>query len=276
MTPARRLLVACLLAMLGTGASAAERPRIAIIIDDLGYEPDAGRRAIALPGPVSCAILPLAPRSRALALAANANGKEVLLHLPMQANGDDGRGAPVDVTLDMSERSFAEKFDAAFDSVPHASGVNNHRGSLITRHPGHMRWLMDKIRERGVNVFFVDSYTTHLSVALDIAAEAGVRAVKRDVFLDADRTPAGIRREFERLKTLARRHGAAVAIGHPYEETLAFLEQALPELAVEGFELVPVGELVENLQAGTHSNAAVPEVSGPHRPAGALAQEPQP
>lgn len=252
------VLIACLLAMLGTVAIAADRPRIAIIIDDLGYQLDAGRRAIALPGPVSCAFLPLAPRSRSLALAANASGKEVLLHLPMQANGDSGRGGPADVTLDMSERSFATVFDAAFDSVPHASGVNNHRGSLITRHPGHMRWLMDKIRERDGEVFFVDSYTTHQSVALEIAAEAGVGAVRRDVFLDADGTPEGLRGEFERLKALARRRGSAVAIGHPYEETLAFLELALPELAAEGFEVVPVGDLVENSRAVAHSKAASP------------------
>ena len=236
-----------LITLFGSAAAYAgdDKPRIAIIIDDLGYRFAAGLRAIELPGPVNYAILPGAPRAEALANAVNASGKEVLLHLPMQAANEAQRAEPASVTLDMSRDRFAATFDAAFESIPYAIGVNNHRGSLITRHPGHMRWLMEEIRERDA-VFFIDSYTTHRSVALQIAAETGVQAVKRDVFLDADPAPDTIRREFERLKSIARRRGAAVAIGHPYEATLTFLERELPKLSEQGFELVPISELVAN------------------------------
>jgi polysaccharide deacetylase 2 family uncharacterized protein YibQ len=106
-----------------------------------------------------------------------------------------------------------------------------------------MRWLMEEIGARG-DLFFVDSYTTHLSVALSAAEEAGVPARKRDVFLDSDASPAGIAREFERLKALARENGTALAIGHPYATTLAFLESALPQLDKEGIVLVGIRELV--------------------------------
>lgn len=237
-------LVALLLAS-GAALANSDSPRIAIIIDDLGYKLAAGRRAIDLPGPVSYAILPGAPRAELLAAAANASGREVLLHLPMQASFDDDDDEPSKLTLDMSRDRFAATFGAAFDSVPYVIGVNNHRGSLITRHPGHMQWLMEEIRDRGA-VFFIDSYTTHESVALQIAAETGVHAVKRDVFLDSDPQPDTIERQFERLKSIARKRGKAVAIGHPYETTLSFLETALPRLAEQGFELVPISELVAN------------------------------
>lgn len=240
-------LLLCLAALLAAPAAVcgtAAAPRIAIIIDDLGYKLSAGRRAIALPGPVSYAILPHAPRASALARAANAEGKEVLVHLPMQAAADRPTDAP-GVTLDMSRVQLREAIFNAIESVPFAIGVNNHRGSLITRHPGHMRWLMEELGTRDP-MFFVDSYTTHHSVALQVAAESGVRAIRRDVFLDADPRPATIRAEFERLKSLARRRGAAVAIGHPHDTTLAFLETELPKLAVEGFELVPISALVAN------------------------------
>ena len=85
---------------------------------------------------------------------------------------------------------------------------------------------------------------THLSVALQIANEAGVDAVKRDVFLDPDPAPETVAREFERLKRLARQRGSALAIGHPYPATLDLLERELPKLADEGIELVNVSELV--------------------------------
>lgn len=244
MTSAKALLAAVLVA-LSAPLAAGQIPRIAIIIDDLGYELLAGERTIALPGPVACAILPGTPRARYLANVANAQGKEVLLHLPMQAVGPETSVEATRMTLDMSRSSFAVTFAAAFDSVPHAIGINNHRGSLLTRHPGHMQWLMEELLEHD-GLFFVDSFTTAESVALQIASELGVQATRRDVFLDPDKTSLTLRREFERLKTVARKRGSAVAIGHPYELTLALLERELPRLAEQGFDLVPVSELVAN------------------------------
>lgn len=227
--------------------TAGQLPRIAIIIDDLGYQLVAGRRVIALPGPVVCAILPGAPRARTLADAAIASGKEVLVHLPMQAVDHDGRVEATIMSLDMSRGRFSATFAEALAAVPHAVGINNHRGSLLTRHPGHMQWLMEEITARE-GLFFIDSFTTHQSVALQVANEFGVRAKKRDVFLDSDPSAESLLSEFERLKSLARKRGSAIAIGHPYDATLAFLEKVLPQLESEGFDLVPVSELV---QAGT-------------------------
>jgi polysaccharide deacetylase 2 family uncharacterized protein YibQ len=152
-------------------------------------------------------------------------------------------GEPGIIMLDTSRKRFAETFEANLAAVPHAIGINSHRGSLLTRHPGHMRWLMEEIGARD-DLFFVDSYTTHLSVALSAAEELGVPARKRDVFLDSDASPAGIAREFERLKSLARENGTAIAIGHPYAITLDFLESALPGLDKEGIALVGIRELV--------------------------------
>jgi polysaccharide deacetylase 2 family uncharacterized protein YibQ len=221
----------------------ADEPRIAIIIDDVGYRQVEGRRAVALPGPVAVAVLPAAPRASSLARSAHAQGKEVLVHLPLQATAHDGLDEPDSIMLDTTRKEFAETFAAAAARVPYARGVNNHRGSLLTRHPGHMRWLMEEIQRRE-DWFFVDSYTTHHSVALTIAEEHAVPAAKRDVFLDSHRNAASIEHEFERLKDIARREGAAIGIGHPIPETLTFLEAALPELEAEGFRLVSLTEIL--------------------------------
>lgn len=253
--PAAALLL-CLAA--GPAAFAAEEgPRIAIIIDDLGHVQSVGERVIALPGPVACAILPGTPRATALARQARVYRKEVLVHLPMQAMNFEGDPEPDTLMLDMDRQDVAAALNAALAAVPYAIGVNNHRGSLLTRHPGHMQWLMDELRARPA-LFFVDSYTTHHSVALRIAAESGVDAVKRDVFLDNDPSPDRIRAEFERLKRLARVRGSAVAIGHPHEATLAVLEQELPRLAADGIELVPVSRLVTNSRQLAYSNEDSP------------------
>lgn len=234
--------MAGLMLLLASLSAYAGQPRVAIIIDDLGYQLDAGRRAIELPGPVTFAVIPGAPRAADLAKWAHGRGKEVLLHLPLQANAADQGDETIGIHLDMSREALANTFEVALSSVPYVVGVNGHRGSLLTRHPGHMRWLMQEIHARR-DLFFVDSYTTAHSVALQMAAESGVSALRRDVFLDPDPSPETVVRQFERMKRLARKRGFVIAIGHPYESTIAFLESELPKLDAQGIELVTISEL---------------------------------
>ncbi len=259
-----RLVVLAAMLSLTLQASAQTIPRIPNIIDDLGYQLEAGQRAIELPGPITYAILPQTPRGRLLAESAHDQGKEVLLHLPLESIAYHGPDEPGSITLDMSRNVFHDTFGAALASVPHAIGVSSHRGSLLTQHPGHMEWLMEEIRARE-GMFFVDSYTTHESVAMQLAAEFGVAAARRHVFLDNDRSAEALAEQFERLTRLARRQGVAVAIAHPYPETLEFLERKLADLDEELFELIPVSKALNSLnqQGQINSNDAIREISGP-------------
>lgn len=221
-------------------------PEIAIIIDDLGGRLDAGRRVIGLNGPVACAFLPHAPHTPKLAELAHSHDKEVMLHLPMETvegNALDAGG----LTMDMSEQSLVKTLQTNLARVPHVSGVNNHMGSLLTRHPGHMLWLMRAI-QRDERLFFVDSRTTKHTVARQIAYENSVPSVSRDVFLDDTPTPEAVRREFQRLLGLARRNGSALGIGHPHPATLDLLEHELAQLSRHGVKLVPVARLVQRQQ----------------------------
>lgn len=171
------------------------------------------------------------------------------MHLPLQAVGEEA-AEPGGIVLDMSREQLARAFAGNLASIPHIIGVNTHRGSLLTRHPGHMHWLMEEIDARG-DLFFVDSFTTADSIALQLALESGVPAVRRDVFLDPDAAPATVEREFARLKKLASVRGMAVGIGHLYPATLALLERELPKLANEGIELVSISDYVAQARPGS-------------------------
>jgi polysaccharide deacetylase 2 family uncharacterized protein YibQ len=216
---------------------------IALIIDDLGNQYSQDSAAIALPGPVTCAFLPYAPFTRALAEQAHAGRKEVMLHLPMQAINEDPREAG-ELTLDMTRLQFVRTLQGDLAAVPHASGINNHKGSLLTRHPGHMAWLMQEINRRG-GLFFVDSRTTVATVARQLAVEYRVPSINRKVFLDNVQTDGAIRAQFRRLLDSARREGTALAIGHPYAETLTVLRQELARLDDYKSQLVPASRLIE-------------------------------
>ncbi|MEM7502506.1 MAG: divergent polysaccharide deacetylase family protein [Pseudomonadota bacterium] len=254
--------------------SASSRPQITVIIDDLGYSLSAGRRTIKLPGPVVCAVLPRTPRGDLLARLAMQNGKEVLLHLPLQSSALPGAARePGNITLDMNRTTFNETLAGNLDTVPFAIGINGHKGSFLTRQPERMQWLMEEVAAR--NLLFVDSYTTHLSVALATARDAGVPSARRDVFLDSTVTTEHIAREFSRLKALARAQGSAVAIGHPHAETLTFLEAELPTLEAQGFELVGIQQLLKARHAARHS-AVRRETSRETAVTGARQVEPTP
>jgi uncharacterized protein len=225
----------------------AAHPVIAIIIDDLGNTFQEGRHAVELPGPVACAVLPRTRYSITLADQAYAQGKEVLLHLPMQAIDDAplGRGG---ITLEMTQEEIQNTVRNDVAAIPHVVGVNNHEGSLISMHPGDLAWIMQTLHAIG-NLFFVDSYTTVDSIAYQIALENHVPAARRDVFLDDVNTPRAVQFQFDRLLEIARKKGFALAIGHPRPATMEVLSADLPKLAGEGIELVPVTKIVKLQQA---------------------------
>ena len=144
---------------------------------------------------------------------------------------------------DMNQQLFTITLLMNLDALPYLSGVNNHMGSKLTRYPRQMHWLMTSLDSR--SLFFVDSFTTPKSVAYRVAVEQGIPTARRHVFLDDDRDPAEIQRQFERLLGAAKRRGYAVAIGHPYEETLTLLEDVLPKLDSYGVQLVPVSRIID-------------------------------
>jgi len=222
-----------------------QRPAIAIIIDDMGNQQAQGLRVLDLPGPVACAFLPYGAYTVSLAERAHQQGKEVMLHLPMQAvehaQGSQQEGM---LTLDMTRQQFQSELRRAIGAVPHVSGLNNHMGSLLTRHPGSMAWLMQAIGNRG-DLFFVDSRTTRATVAQQLATEYGIPNIARKVFFDNEDETAAIRAQFRRLLAAARAEGTALGIGHPRPATLQVLTEELAHLDEQGIQLLPVARLIE-------------------------------
>ena len=221
-------------------------PRIALIIDDLGYNLELGRRALALPGPITVAVLPFTPHTTVLAQLAAGAGIDVILHEPMQAT-DETVCAPGTLTASMSDADLRGQLAHALAQVPQAIGVNNHTGSLLTAQRAPMISLMTELHAQGL--FFLDSRTTPDTVARDVAVQRGVPSARRDVFLDHVVEAHDIALEFERAISIARQHGHAILIAHPYQLSLAFLEQALPTLAAQGIVLVKLATLLEPVSA---------------------------
>lgn len=232
-----------LLALLCWPILASATPRIAIIIDDIGYHRTRGEAIVRLPGAVTCAIIPQTPHGPRLAEQAALAGKEVMIHLPMETGGarrlDEGG-----LHEGMPHAELVTTVRQAFLRIPQARGVNNHMGSVLTADATAMNWLMEELALN--RYFFVDSRTTPESVAEDTARRHGLRSAGRDIFLDNERSLLSINEQFNKLIRLAKKRGHAIAIGHPYPETIQYLENVLPLLEQAGVKLVPASALLSS------------------------------
>ena len=217
---------------------------VAIVIDDLGQDVKQAKEVLTLPGKVTVAVLPGLAQSKNIAELAGQSGREVLLHLPMEPlKNHEKTRSPGTLSADMTPMAFLKTVSDDVESVPGAVGVNNHEGSALTENKEAMKFLMVELKAR--NLFFLDSLTNPKSVAYATAIEFGMKAARRDVFLDNDTDhPASIRKQLDELVAIARDHGKAIGIGHPHPVTLSELRKWLAETDSQGIEIVPVSRLM--------------------------------
>ena len=154
--------------------------------------------------------------------------------------------------LHMIKSEFIKQLRLDLSAVPYIQGINNHMGSLLTRHPGHMSWLMDELSHRP-GLYFIDSKTTNQSIADKIAVEYNVPSLSRDFFLDPDDNKDTLRKQFDLFIKKIHRRGYALAIAHPYPTTIQFLKTHLDELKKQGIRLISVSKLISiSSQRQTH------------------------
>ena len=227
---------------MGGFRSERSRPRVAIIIDDIGQHYDLDLSFIKLDLPLSLAILPSAPFTDLMVREATRKGREILLHQPMEPkdypNVKPGPGA---LLLSMNENEIREVLDRNLAQVSGARGVNNHMGSSFTESREKMSMVVHELKRRGL--FFIDSRTTKSTVGFEEAKKLGLPAGQRTVFLDNDLSSEAIWNQIEYLLRTARECGGAIGIGHPYHQTIDILTKSQNRLRRE-VDLVPASKLV--------------------------------
>ncbi len=219
------------------------RPRMAIIMDDLGHDMRSAKSLIDIQLPVTFAILPYTAQATSVARLAHQHGYEVMLHIPMEPKGYPAiNPGPSALLQSMNTAQLQSQLRKWLDEMPYVIGGNNHMGSRLTEQVDSMAAVLEVLQER--DLFFVDSRTSAASVAVTEAHRIGVPTIMRDVFLDNVREVPAIAREIRKLAGMARRRGSAVGICHPYPATLAALRQEAEFLRQQGIDVVPVSQLL--------------------------------
>ncbi|MBL7180095.1 MAG: divergent polysaccharide deacetylase family protein [Desulfobacterales bacterium] len=217
-------------------------PKVAIIIDDIGFDGDIAEKFLQLDANLTFSLLPYTRFQKRFAKKVSQKGLEVMLHLPMEPNEfprvDPGPGA---LLTSMSPDELINQLKKNLDAVPGIKGVNNHMGSKMTTVSSQIYQIFTVLKQQGL--FFIDSRTTLDSVCRPSARLFQIPFAQRDVFIDHNLDPDLIRRQIDRLVQIANIHGEAVGIAHPHMETYHVLSDMLPDLQKK-VRLVPASEIV--------------------------------
>jgi len=216
-------------------------PRIAIIIDDMGYHQRIGNDLLDLDLNLTYSFLPHGPFTAELAERARQQGHDILVHMPMEARDPVWNPGPGTLYLADPLAIRTRNAEKDLSLVPYAVGVNNHMGSRFTEDREAMHQFLDLLKQR--NLFFIDSVTSSQSVGMETARAMGIKTAHRHVFLDNIKTQEDICHQLKLLVHKAAKQGWAIGIGHPNEATLTALTRCRAMLR-DQVRIVNIRELV--------------------------------
>ncbi len=231
----------------GNGCSPFYSPRVALIIDDIGFSTFRTKKFLDLGIPITFSILPCLRKSRDLAVKINEKGHEIMLHQPMEPSNPEIDPGPGALYLGYSADKIGGVIAENLDSVPFAVGVNNHMGSKYTESQDEVNTALRVIN--GDGLFFVDSLTSSHSKAYEIARRLHMPSACRNRFLDNRLDESAIHFQLHRLIRSAYKYGHAIGIGHPFPETAEALGRFLSEFERYGVSLVYVSQVLSPYDA---------------------------
>lgn len=195
--------------------------KLVIIMDDVSYAHDvAAIRSTGLPLVMS--FLPPSPRHpESAALAASISG--YMVHLPMEAVSFH-QDEPVTLRVGDSIETIEKQIALIKRLYPNVRYINNHTGSKFTSDEAAMDRLIGVMKENGL--IFVDSRTIGSSRVKIVEAKHKLRYLGRDVFLDHEDGVANVKKQIRDAVAIAKRHGSAIAIGHPRPDTIQALKES--------------------------------------------------
>lgn len=220
----------------------AKLPKVAIIIDDIGYDRKIADKFLQLNADLTFSLLPHTPSQKSFARKASKKGLDIMLHLPMEPyeypQVDPGPGA---LLTSMSPDELISQLKKNLDAVPGIIGVNNHMGSKMTTVSSQIYQIFTVLKQR--KLFFIDSRTTLNSICKPSARLFQIPFAQRNVFIDHIVDPDFIRRQLNLLIQIAYDRGEAVGIAHPHIETYTVLRAMLPDLQKK-VQIVPASQIV--------------------------------
>ncbi len=223
-------------------APGAYKGRLAIVIDDCGYELGPVRTLTSLPLKMTFAVIPFKPNSASALSIIRNSGHTAMLHLPMEPVSG-GSSETRFVGVGQTKAQIASFVQEAINSLPGIAGVNNHQGSKATAHGPTIRAALSVIGENGL--FFIDSRTNSATVAEKEAGSLGIPTGHNSLFLDNSSDIGAIEEKIAQAVKLADRYGSVIVICHARPNTAEAWKRSYRAVLQSGITLVPAASLLQ-------------------------------
>ncbi len=225
------------------------KPKIAIVIMDLGVSAKMTEEALKLPGQVTLSFAPYAPKLSDWVDKSRAAGHEVMLSLPMEPTdfpkSDPGPYALYS-SLDVLQNT--KKLDWILSRTTGYIGLIGYQGSKFLTSDSNVRNLAAQFKKRGL--LYMDSFYSPVNAAPKMMRQNEVPYLRMTLDLDSPPGRINVSRKLKELEAAAIANGSAIAVARPYKTTIKRIKIWAEELAEKKkVALVPVSSIaIEGLQ----------------------------
>ena len=219
------------------------RPKISIIVTNLGVSDKKTAMALTLSGKISLAFSPYSSKLDDWITKSRNIGHETLLTLPMEpVNFPKNDPGPFALLSTLSDKENIARLEWVLTRATGYIGLINFMGSRFTSNKILISNIFKALRDRGLA--YIDTKEGVLNSTQKIADEISVANISADIIIDETLSYDSIINNLARLEKIARKKGVAVAIARPYPITIDQLKIWTRSLNEKGLALTPISAVI--------------------------------
>jgi len=220
-----------------------ERPKIAILLTNLGLNKNSTELAISLPKEISLGFLPYTTSLKPLVEKAKELNHEIFIYLPFETQRypmDSPGHMPI--LLSSSDSENINRLNALLKPFDGYIGVYGSYKEVFTSNSNKSYPIIDELKRRNLKIFL-----GHSNKDKALSGEGSIPVISADIVLDREPNIAAIKDNLDKLIKLAETNKSAIAYAEGYPVTLYTLKAWLPILEKRGIRLVPASHMIENI-----------------------------
>ncbi|MDA0782345.1 MAG: divergent polysaccharide deacetylase family protein [Rickettsiales bacterium] len=219
------------------------KPIIVVILKGLGLSASTTQSAMELPKSVTFGLSPYSATINDWAEKAKKQGREVVLHIPMETKdyrlNDPG---PYALLTQSSKEDNITRLNMLLGLVKGYEAVYSEKEEVFTHTLSSSKPVLQALKNKRKFLIFGGGYADFSLIQL--ANELEYPLLVNDFILDDDISQDSINAKFKEVEETALEKGYVVVMAHPYPITIRMLERWLPEAEERGFFIAPVSLLL--------------------------------
>ncbi|MDC0864982.1 divergent polysaccharide deacetylase family protein [Rickettsiaceae bacterium] len=218
------------------------KPKIAIIVTNLGINRKSTESAMTLPIECGFGFLPYTNNLKPLLHKAKAEGYEIYLYLPLASDNIPNKKKKYSLSSNLSNTENLSRLDAILNSQSNYDGVYSSYKEIFTSNTKSLDMLHEALDTRNLSLVFgkgtakntINSKKTNSNI------------INPDLIIDTKQDEEFITAQLENLVEIAKKNGTALGYANGFPITIETIKKWYKMLTKHGVELVPISKLQKN------------------------------